>query len=90
MIEDLMILSLRFYRFRICRLEKASDNQLALAVDEGVCHVLFSRKTVRSLQWLDPETSQTSYSIYICHKEPKEAYMLSDNICMMPGLLYRA
>lgn len=87
MMEDLMILFLRFYSFKISRLEKASDHQLALAVNEGVCHVLLSRKTVWSLQWLDAETSQRLV-VHLSRRPRTGLYVLSDNICMMPASLY--
>lgn len=64
-IEDGKSKLLRFNSLRICRVEKAADNQLALAVDEGVCHVLFSRKTMGGLQWLDPKTT----SLVICSSQ---------------------
>lgn len=62
-----------FNSFRICRLEKAADNQLSLAVDEGVCHVLFCRKTVGSLQWLDPVTTCHPVHLNVCQEEHGEA-----------------
>ena len=40
------------------RLEEATDNQLSLAVNESLGHVLFSRESIGRLQRLDSERSR--------------------------------
>lgn len=54
-IFNLLRVGLRFDGLGVCRLEEPTDNQLSIAVDVGVGHVLFIREAVGSLQRLDPE-----------------------------------
>lgn len=49
---------LRLDSLRVYRLEKATYNQLSFGVNVGVSHVLFSRETIGSPEWLDPEWAQ--------------------------------
>lgn len=41
-------------------------NQLPLTVDVGVSHVLFSRESVGSPEWLDPEWTRKLQSFFEC------------------------
>lgn len=56
--------ALRFNRIGACRLEEAVDYQLSLAVNVGVRHILFVRESIGSLQRLDPEWTNTPYSVF--------------------------
>lgn len=73
-------MGLGFDGFRFHRFEKTTNYQLSFAVDVGVCHVLFSRESIRSLQRLDPYKVFDKFQLVV---DTRCVFVNHGNMCLM-------
>merc|ERR1711962_1364939 len=77
---------LRLDSLGVYRLEEAMYNQLSFGVNVGVSHVLFSRESIGSLQWLDPHKVLDKFQLVI---DCRCIFVNHRNMCLLkPKVLH--